>query len=248
MTSLPNQTGTRRGARKRLRRLGILLLVAGIPTGLFGGAASAAAIVREARSVSGFDRIVLRGVGDLAIRQGDRESLVVEAEPRILRNLSATVRSGILYLDVVGNVSTQQPIRYELTVKTLRDVLSEGSGAVELVAIRSPSLALTLGGSGEFKAASLRVDRLESNIAGSGSITTGGEAGEQSVRIGGAGDYIAEKLRTHAASIDISGSGSARVHVRDTLKVRISGSGNVTYSGNPRIEQDISGAGDVTRE
>jgi len=216
--------------------------------GLFGGAASAAAVAREARSVSGFDRIVLRGVGDLAIRQGDRESLVVEAETRILRNLSATVSNGTLYLDVIGNVSTQQPIRYELTVKTLREVLSEGSGAVELAAIRSASLALTLGGSGEIKAAALRVSRLESSIAGSGSITTDGEAGEQSVRIGGAGDYFAEELRTHAASIDISGSGSARVRVRDTLKVRISGSGNVTYTGNPRVAQDISGAGDVTRE
>ncbi len=248
MTSLPERSASRRGARRRLRRIGTLLLLAAIPMGLFGGAVSAADLARETRSVSGFDRIVLRGVGDLAIRQGDRESLVVEAEPRILRNLTATVRNGILYLDVVGNVSTQQPIRYELTVKTLRDVLSEGSGAVELAAIRSASLALTLGGSGEIKAAALRVNRLESSIAGSGSITTDGEAGEQSVRIDGAGDYLAEKLRTHAASIDIAGSGSARVRVRDTLKVRISGSGNVTYSGNPRVDQDISGAGDVTRE
>lgn len=225
--------------------LGFMILAAAPPKDS-GAIAAPEPLAREARPVSGFDRVILRGVGNLAIRQADKEALMVEAEPRVLRKLSSTVKDGVLYLDIVGNVSTQRPINYELTVKSLREVQSEGSGDVELRGVHSDKLELVLAGSGGIKASALKTGRLDASITGSGSIATAGEAQEQSLLISGAGDYEAEGLRSLKAAVDISGSGNAYLLVRDALKVNISGSGDVTYLGKPRVQQKISGAGEVS--
>ena len=213
-----------------------------------GAAEAAEGTVREARTLSGIERVVLRGAGDLLIRQAQqREGLIVEAESRLLPRISAVVKAGTLYLDIAGSVSTQFPLRYELTVNNLRDVRAEGSGQVTLNALHVPTLDLTLAGSGDAQVSALKADRLTLAIAGSGSLTAAGDAAEQSIVISGAGEFHGEALRGRSATVRITGSGNAAVQVRDTLHVDIEGSGNVTYEGSPRIAQRISGAGEVRR-
>lgn len=87
---------------------------------------------RESRPISGVNQVVLRGVGDLILTQSDLESLVVEAEPKLLPRISTEVRSGVLYLDFnEKQISTRHPIRFYLSVINLHRIQSEGSGEIQ---------------------------------------------------------------------------------------------------------------------
>jgi hypothetical protein len=209
------------------------------------GHAVAAPTIRQPRAVAGFDRVVLRSVGELTVRQAEHEALTVDAEARLMAQISTTVKDGTLYLETTGTVQTEEPIRFELTVRTLRAIVAEGSGDVRLNGLRGPAVKLAAAGSGGIDARDLQVGELEVLISGSGRVATDGSARSQSVLISGAADYRGERLRSRAARVTISGAGEATVDARDNLNVRISGSGDVVYAGSPRILQDVSGAGTV---
>lgn len=209
--------------------------------------ARAETTVRESRPIAGVERVVLRGVGDLIVKQGERESLVIEAEPRILPKLRSRVAGGTLTLDIEGSVSTRQALRYHLTVRRLSAIRSDGSGDVRLAGLRAEALSLALQGSGSLHAAGLALNEVELTIAGSGDVTLSGEASAQRIAIEGSGSCDAASLQTRRSSVRIAGSGDASVRARETLEVDISGSGDLTYYGNPRVTRRIEGSGSVVK-
>jgi Putative auto-transporter adhesin, head GIN domain len=209
--------------------------------------AHAADAIRENRDVSGFDRIVLRAVGDLQIEQGDGEALAVEAEPRLLPKIVTTVKAGTLYIDVVGSVSTQQPLRYHLRIKRLQSIVSEAGGSIRVGRLQTDHLAIGMAGSGTLGIARLEARSVQVRVSGAAEVSLAGAVRAQSVAIEGSGDYRAERLASERAQVAISGAGEARVNVKEELVVDLSGSSDVTYLGDPRVRQKITGAGSVRR-
>jgi hypothetical protein len=212
-------------------------------------AVSAGELGRESRPVSHFDRVVLRGVGDLVIEQTGKESLVVEAERRLLPMISTEVEHGVLYLDLKAvRVSTRHPIRYRLTVITLNGIRAEGSGQVSAGRLAADSIEIALDGSATLQIKSLEARTFAARLDGSGSASVGGGAvSAQTIELSGAGDYEAPKLASKRTSVHISGSGNASVAAADTLTARISGAGEIRYWGSPKVKAEVSGAGAVER-
>lgn len=206
-------------------------------------------VEREQRQVKGFNQVVLRGVGDLIITQADEESLVVEAEQALLPKISTEVKNGVLYFDFKARtISTQYPIRFFLTVKTLSSIRSEGSGDISAAQLNLGSLALDMKGSGSANLEALSAKQFTLKISGSGGVKVGGGAlATQSITLNGSGDYAAELLASDKTRVRIGGSGSAIVAAKTTLTVQISGSGKVSYYGDPQVEQSITGAGSVEK-
>ena len=184
----------------------------------------------EPRDVSGFSKVELAGSGDLTIDQTGSESLSIEAGDKVLPNLSS---------DVVGNTLVLGPKRGA--------VLPPGARISYRLSVKDLT-GLTVSGSGDVAAPKITTDALSSDISGSGTITVGGSAPEQQLKISGSGSYEAGGLAGQTLRADISGSGHAVVSVSDTLEVSISGSGSLTYSGDPTVHKDISGSGSVTKK
>lgn len=182
---------------------------------------------RESRPVAGFREVVINGSGAAAIRQGDAESLTIEADDNVLPLLTAEVRGEQLWLDAKPGTSIvpRTPIRYTVTVVELRAVEIPGSAAVETLDLRMPAVRVAL--------------------SGSGSVVMRGTAERQDVAISGSGVYDGRSLAGREATVSVSGSGRAVVNVSDSLDVSISGSGAVDYAGNPQLRQEISGVGVV---
>jgi Putative auto-transporter adhesin, head GIN domain len=196
-----------------------------------GDASSETSGVRsEARDVSSFDEVELRGVGNLSIEQADSESLTVEAEEDVLPKIRTEVENSRLIIgpEPDTTINTTKPINYRLTVKDLNALEVSGSGDVEAEGIDTDELAVT--------------------ISGAGDVEIRGSADSQEVNLSGSGDYKAEDLESKEAKIDVSGSGSATVNVSDELDAEVSGSGSVEYVGDPTTNQDVSGAGEVRKQ
>jgi hypothetical protein len=91
----------------------------------------------------------------------------------------------------------------------------------------------------------LEVDRLESEITGSGSINLFGTTGHHRAKITGSGEIEAFDLDAKNVSVKISGYGDCRVNATETLTAKISGSGDIYYKGHPQVNTSISGSGKI---
>src|SRR5262245_29326508 len=224
-----------------------LLLAAAAATLASSLGAHGAGTISERREVSGFDRVVLRAVGELQIEQGDREGLVVEAEPRVLPKIETVVKSGTLYIDVTGSFSTQEPLRYRLSVKRLHGIASEASGRIAIGRLQTDELDAAMAGSGTLRIARVEARTIRVRVSGAANVSAAGTVNDQSIVIEGAGEYEAERLTSERARALVSDSGSARLSASEELVADVSGSGAVAYVGNPRVTQKITGAGSVRR-
>lgn len=209
--------------------------------------AFAQATVRELRAVAGFDRVVLHGVGELIVTQGDRERLEVEAEPKYVGAMRARVHDGVLVLDLAGNVKTQAPLRYHLTVRNLRELAVDGSGDIRLDRFAGQALKLVAAGSGDVHARGLGVARLTVAVEGSGTVELAGEASDLALESKGSGSCGAKGLSVRAARVRLAGSGDAEVRVRDELDAELSGSGDLRLHGAPKVRQRGEGMGEIVR-
>jgi hypothetical protein len=204
-------------------------------------------VIQEKRDVSGFNEVRLACVGELSVRQTDKESLSIEAEDNILPKIITEVQGGRLVIRTERGISLSPTvtIRYALTVRDLTALELSGSGKIHAAEIRSNDFSLRLPGSGEIRLDGLTADTLAAEISGSGKIEVPGKVASQRVRISGSGDYDGRNLQSRSADVSVSGSGDSTVWVQEDLTASISGSGKVDYYGNPRVSKHVSGSGGI---
>jgi hypothetical protein len=204
-------------------------------------------VVSEKREVRGIDEVRLEGTGDLSIRQGNEESLTIEAEDNILPKIRTSVEGRRLIIGVERGISIRptSTIRYNLVVLQLSALNLSGSGRISAGPLQSADFRVQLPGSGTISLDQLNANSLRAEILGSGQIQVAGRVARQEVRISGSGDYKGKGLESQSADVSISGSGRSTLWVHDNLSADISGSGGISYYGNPNVEKSISGSGGI---
>jgi len=195
------------------------------------------------RPVADVSKVVLRGVGNLYLSQGSHEALTVEAETVVLPKIATYVRDGTLFIEPKESFSTEQPIRFHLTVKTLEALRSQGSVAIEASALETQDLEIVLAGSGRANLRGLSCDSLSVKLLGSADLLLSGKCVSQGILLKGSGSYRAKELEALQTRIESGGAGKAVVVAKERLSVKITGSGSVTYYGNPTIEREVKGSG-----
>jgi hypothetical protein len=204
-------------------------------------------IIREPRSVSGFQKVSVSGSGHLLINQGDEESLEIECDDNIVSYIKTTVTGGTLEIGPEKvSLDPSQPITYRLSLKNLEALTTSGSVSVKGDALRTERLRVVMNGSGTLDLGSLEAQSIELHISGSGEVTIeSGNLKNQKITISGSGEYSAPNLKSQNTDLTISGSGDAKVWATAKLDVTISGSGKLSYYGSPGVSSSISGSGKV---
>ena len=250
----------------------ILILLFFIPSLACGAftarpAIGSGVIETQTIDISGFDRVLLEGFGNVYIEQGESEYLSVQTDSNIIPLLDIKVQGRELRLGTkLGvDITPSESITYNLTVKSLNSISLAGSGNFEVEPMKSGDMTVSLPGSGNInikglKAGNLSVDlngsgnitikgidakTLDGSLKGSGDINLAGHVNSQNVTINGSGNYLAGNLQTDISDISIPGSAGATVWVKDELRVNISGSGDIHYFGKPTVSQSISGSGNI---
>jgi hypothetical protein len=188
-------------------------------------------VATERRPVEDFSSVVLNGIGDLVVRQGDAAQLTVQAEGNLLPLIKTEVKDATLLITLQAphpgdTINPTRDVRYDLTVKTLR--------------------GLTLNGAGRISADDVRLESVTVTINGGGTVSMSGRAERQTVFISG-GQYRAPDLDSRQARVDVSGSGLATLWVRDSLGVKCTGGCVINHYGDPVVTKDITGGGAVAR-
>lgn len=212
-------------------------------------------VIKEERSVSGFDRVDLEGFGEVILTQGDREALTVEADENMLPEIETEVRGRTLYLELKDRYrrkahwwGSKNGIKYYITMKTVRGFSVSGSGTITSEKIEANKLKIDISGSGNIDIESLQAKDLNLRISGSGDCRLAGEVAAQNISISGSGTYVGRDLRSDETTVQVSGSGDVTVWVEKGIDVQISGSGKVEYKGNPEaLSFQSSGSGKVRK-
>jgi hypothetical protein len=204
-------------------------------------------IVKETREVKSFDAIEASGAFHIYLSQGNKESLVIEADDNLLQYIEASVRGGKLYLETRGMGFRSATLRAHITVRDIDEI--KASGAVKITGetpLDFKRLRVNVGGAADIDM-EVFGDLMEVKVNGAGKIYLTGEVEKMGIKLSGASKLNAETLYTRFMDVNISGAGSANVNVEEVLDAKISGAGNVRYIGDPKVHSKISGAGKVRR-
>ncbi|WP_280154047.1 head GIN domain-containing protein [Piscinibacter sp. XHJ-5] len=231
------------------------LLLGVLCAGLLSGGAAAAGVTgsgkaaSEARPVSAFDTIVLKGAMHLVLRQGSKEAVEVRGDDNLLPLVETTVRGNTLEIATRrgASYSTRNELVVTVEVVRLKELALAGAGDAVGDRLKTGPLKLRIEGSGDLRLTELSADTLVIDVAGSGDVTVGGRAGKLDVSIAGSGDVTTRELQADDVNISIAGSGGARVNARKTLAVSIAGSGDVDYTGEAAVRTAIAGSGSVRK-
>ena len=209
--------------------------------------------VAETRNVAEFQAIALAGSMDLVVRQGNTQSLQVEADDNLLPLLETVVETGRHGPTLrVGwkrstSINTRSKVRVTVVMPKLVALSAAGGGDMRIESFNTPSLQLAIAGSGDVKLAGLSTGELGVKISGSGDVSGDGSAAKLKVSIAGSGDVRLAGMKSEEASVSIAGSGDAAVNASKTLDVSIVGSGDVSYSGDATVKSRVAGSGSVNR-
>jgi len=225
--------------------LSALILATTITIGFSKGAA----IEKETRNLTGFNRVNFGVSGDLYINIGSEFKVVLEGEKSLLDEIETEVSGSKLVIKKDSWYSHgNEKVTVYITMPELAGLGVSGSGKAEIKdAVKAEDLDFSVSGSGRIITADLAVGKLDVGISGSGDVIVGGsgDAANADISISGSGNYSGEGLKIANADFGISGSGSCKCNVTDNLKASVSGSGNITYIGSPKIDARVSGSGRV---
>ncbi len=213
-------------------------------------------IVEESRNVSGFNKILVTGAGDVIVSQGSKESLTVETDDNLQEYIVTEVKGDTLEIGFKeGTVLSSRGGRrvlepsdsfvFRITVVELEAISVSGAARLDLEKLKTTDLNLNLSGAGDIDIDDLNADSLNVVISGAGDVRAIGSVDSQVVNLSGFGRYQAFELESSDASITISGAGGAEVWANETLQVTISGAGDVKYYGSPSVDPEISGVGRI---
>ncbi|HEX9388816.1 MAG TPA: DUF2807 domain-containing protein [Anaerolineales bacterium] len=186
-------------------------------------------VISQTREVSGFEAVSVAYPAQVLIKQGNAESLKIEADDNLLPNLKTQVKNGtleIFYKRENGkHVNPTKTVKITIVVKDLKNVDFTSAG--------------------ELTVENLKTDALDVSLSGAGSSTASGTADDLNLTISGFGDFKGADLHSQDARVDISGAGSATVWVDNDLNAQISGAGSISYYGSASVTKQVSGVGGV---
>lgn len=207
------------------------------------------------RHLSGFNAVNVAGPFDVQIKQGNTESVKVEAPADVMDKILTDVNDGVLKIHSKQNSwnwgnwwGNHKKILIYVTIKEINNVNITGSGDVTFKeGLSANSLKLHISGSGDMTGR-IDVRLLDSSISGSGDMTLSGKADNSTVSVVGSGDFRAHNLLTVNSTVRLSGSGDATINASEKVDAAVHGSGDIHYTGSAKnITSSKTGSGDISR-
>jgi hypothetical protein len=214
----------------------------------FNGIKGNGNVVKQTRELSSFTALEVGGAFHIVLKQGDKESVVVEADENLIEFIVTEVRGKSLVIKTSEEIHDSKVLNIYLTFKTLDEM--EVSGACKLSSedkLSFSELELECSGASDIILKMTATD-LNLDLSGASQINLFGSANTVNLDLSGASDLEAFELEVDKYSADISGASSAEIFVRTELTSDVSGAASLKYKGDPSTAtNDVSGAASVKK-
>jgi hypothetical protein len=233
-----------------------LLAAASIALGLGAcsesNAESAGPAASRTYQVGGFTGIEVSGPFDVRVVTGKPVAVSASGPQRLLDETEVVVEGGKLLIRSkkkgwLGgmNWDGRVPFVFTVNVPALDSAALEGSGDIDIDAVRGERFTGAVTGSGDLRLKQVAVGALGLSVTGSGDISAAGEARQATYAIAGSGDLDASNLKATDAAARVAGSGNIRAQVTGTVRANVAGSGDIDIRGGARCQSRTDGSGEI---
>jgi hypothetical protein len=237
---------------KSLRLLTVAIIIIGITSSIQGQSWRTVSghgnVVTKERKTDSFTGLKVSSGIDVYLKQGNNESVTVEADENLHEYILTEVRNGVLNVYSEYNIRDAEKKRVYVTMKDVNSIKTTSAGDVfGESTINSDRLELSASSAGDIK---IEVDskNIDVDISSSGDITLTGSTDMLRADLSSAGDLNAYELKTREADVSVSSAGDADVNVSERLTARASSAGDINYKGDPKyIDAHSSSAGGIHR-
>jgi hypothetical protein len=205
-------------------------------------------VVTKERKAESFTGVRVSSGIDVYLKQGDNESMSVEADENLHEYIITEVRGGVLNVYTDANIREAKRKRVYVTMKVVNSVKTTSAGdVVGQTPVKTDRLELSASSAGDIKL-EVYAREIDLDISSSGDITLTGEAEKLNGDLSSAGDLNAYELSVKEADISASSAGNADINVSERIRARASSAGDINYMGNPRyVDAHSSSAGSIRK-
>jgi hypothetical protein len=205
-------------------------------------------VVTEERNAGYFAGLKVSSGIDVYLRQGNNESINVEADENLQEYILTEIRSGVLHVYTEANIREAEKKIVYVTMKEVNSVRTSSAGDVTgETPIKTDKLELSASSAGNINI-EVFANEIDIEISSSGDITLSGEVDFFEAELSSAGDLNAFNLIAGEADISVSSAGDADINVKEKLTARASSAGDINYKGNPKyVDAHSSSAGGIRR-
>jgi len=181
----------------------------------------------QKREVKPFTSISTEGAFTIEITCQKDLSLEVEGDDNVLEFVSADVSGNVLRLRNTKNYSTNEPVKFRISVPNLEGFSLNGAGRIDIKGMNN--------------------DKFEIDANGAPTISVSGTTKVIDIGVNGAGKIDTTKLHASRGVVDTNGASRVDLDVSDQLDATVSGSSTITYKGDPVVNKTVHGPGKVER-
>jgi citrate lyase gamma subunit len=203
-------------------------------------------VVTKERKAENFSGIKVSSGIDVYLKQGNNETISVEADENLHEYIITEVKQGVLHVYTDANIRRAERKRVYVTMRDIESIQTTSAGdVIGETPVKSDRLKLSASSAGDIKLEVYAKD-IEANISSSGDVTLTGEADFLEVDLSSAGDLNAYNLEVREADVSVSSAGDADIYVSERIKARASSAGDINYRGNPKyVDSHSSSAGGI---
>ncbi len=203
-------------------------------------------VVSEERKTGSFTGLKVSSGIDVYLKQGEKESVTVEADENLHEYILTEVRGGVLNVYSEYNIRSADRKRVYVTMNEINSVKTTSAGDVYGESpINTDRLDLSASSAGDIKL-EVKTKNIDIDISSSGDISLTGETDKLRADLSSAGNLNAYDLQSREADVSVSSAGDADINVSERLTARASSAGDVNYKGDPKyVDSHSSSAGGV---
>ncbi len=207
-------------------------------------------VIKQERTISSFNEIIVKGVYSIYLAQGDTESVTVETDENLQEVITVKNQGNALVLGWKKgmNIKKKTKMNVYVTLKDIKKLEVKGVGNVKTASTLSlQELDLVVSGVGNTML-ELDCNTLAGNINMVGNLTLKGKVNEVRLENNGTGALRAFDLVAQKLEINNSGIGKVEVHAEQEISIVSSGIGSVYYKGNAQTKKlDHRGMGKIKK-
>jgi len=198
---------------------------------------------KETRDLAVFHGIDAGGAFHITVKQGEPQSVIIEADDNIIPVITTKVKSGILHISTNESINNSTKLNVTIVVANL-DML-DLSGACKLKsteAISSNEMEIDCSGASEI-IIGLKCKKLEIDFSGASTGIFLGKTSTLEIESSGASKIDCYKMIANVVSVDASGASNISFSADKIIKIDASGASSINYKSNgATLEIETSGA------
>jgi len=187
---------------------------------------------KQERSVSHFTAVNVSSAIKAIITVSDKESMVFEAEDKLLPKLKAEVSHGVLYIECSKSDcdSKKETVAY-ISVKELHGIVAEGASSVRTTnLVKTDHLNVSASGASSLDL-TVEAGELKATGKGASTISVKGQSKSLWMDMEGASTFKGGACTAIDAHADAKGASTAKVNAVKSLQANASGASTIIYSG-----------------